>query len=115
MKNRTKTLLHHRKQIIEEWLGGSNDYAVTEAIHFSGVVRPYTDDPDEQDRLLELEQETSKLAEKAISSRNVESPHSHEPAFTRGWGVLYERRTLRNRWYVSSCSRVGSPTSGERL
>jgi len=54
-KNRTKTLLRRRKQIIEEWASGPYDYIGTEAVHFSGAVRTYADDPDEHDRLLARE------------------------------------------------------------
>jgi hypothetical protein len=57
MKNRTKELLRRRKQIIEEWASGPYDYVGTQAVHFSGVVRPYADDPDKQDRLLAMERE----------------------------------------------------------
>jgi len=54
-KKRTETLLHRRKQIIEEWASGPYDYIGTQAVHFSGAVRPYADDSDERDRLLAKE------------------------------------------------------------
>lgn len=57
IKNRTKTLLRRRKQIIEEWASGPYDYIGTQAVHFSGAVRPYADDYDKQDRLLAMERE----------------------------------------------------------
>jgi hypothetical protein len=57
IKNRTKILLHRRKKIIEEWASGPFDWTGADAFAFSGVLRPYADDPDERDRLLELEQE----------------------------------------------------------
>jgi hypothetical protein len=50
MKSATRILVRRRRKIIREWANGPYDYVTTSAVHFSGAILPYGDDPKQIER-----------------------------------------------------------------
>jgi hypothetical protein len=50
MKSGTKTLVRHRRELVNEWASGAYDFVGTDAVHFSGTILPFAEDTEERDK-----------------------------------------------------------------